>query len=204
MQMTIHKLIDFLKDVSPGTIPTNLNGELFQLVVATLHEFSGSAETRMEPWKISRDAGPEDVTWSPPLLSFTIERHGGTVLGSTRAEKQRWTLNLESRTADYSQIGFRQLYPKAPKLDVRGLADEVCKAVREGPSSTSRHISGGVIVWENDDELTVFHGKIIGGRYQRTVSDRRKRFRADLETKMKMIGWEFTSVGRGLKFKKIK
>ena len=28
----------------------------------------------------------EHVEWNPPVLTFTIERHGGTVLGSTRAE----------------------------------------------------------------------------------------------------------------------
>jgi hypothetical protein len=204
MQMTIQKLIGFLQPVSPGTIPTDISGELFQLVVASWDEFSGSAETRMEARKILRDEGPKDVTWSPPCLSFTIERHGATVLGSTRAEKQRWTLNLDRRTADHLQIGFRQLRPRAPRVDIRGLADEVSKAVQEGPSSASRLVSNGVVVWKNDDELTVFHGKIVGGDYQRTVSGRRRRFIADLKPKLRMIGWELISVGRGLTFKKTK
>ena len=202
--MTIQKLTRFLKPVSPGTIPTNKSGELFQLVVASWDEFSGSADTRMEARKILRDEGPKDVTWSPPCLSFTIERHGATVLGSTRAEKQRWTLNLQRRTADHQQAGFRQVGPKAPRVNVRGLADEVSKAVQEGPSSTSRLVSNGVVVWKNDDELTVFHGKIIGGKYQRTASGRRKRFIADLKPKLMIFGWEFISVDRGLRFKKTK
>lgn len=126
------------------------------------------------------------------------------MLGSTRAEKQHWTLNLERRTADHSQIGFRQLRPSAPRLDVKTLADEVCKAVQEGPKSASRLASACVVVWANDNELTVFHGKIVVGDYQRTVSGRRKRFFADLKTKLKIIGWELISVGRGLKFKKMK
>lgn len=204
LQTTIQKLIRFLQPVSPGTIPTNIIGGLFQLVVASWDEFSGSAETRMEARKILRDEGPKDVTWSPPCLSFIIERHGTTVLGSTRAEKQLWKLNLDSRTADHQQIGFRQLRPRAPRVDVRGPADEVSKAVQEGPSSTSRLVSNGVVVWKNDDELTVFHGRIIGGNYQQTVSGRRRRFIADLKPKLKIFGWEFISVDRGLRFKKTK
>jgi hypothetical protein len=202
--MTIRELSSLLGKVPAGNVPTSISDELFKLVMASWDEFANSDETRMEAWKILRDEGPKEVAWSPPQLSFTIERHGGTVLGSTRAERQRWTLDLKRGTADYSQIGFRQLYPNAPKLDVKGLADEVCKAVQEGPSSTSRHVSDGVIVWKNDDELTVFHGKIVGGEYRQTVSGRRKRFRADLETKMKMVGWELITVGRGLRFKRTK
>jgi hypothetical protein len=146
MKMTIQKLNNLLSDVPAGTVPTSISDELFKLVVASWHEFSGSAETTMEAWKISRDEGPNAINWSPPCLSFIIERHGGTVLGSTRAERQQWTLNLERRTADHSQIGFRQLRPSAPKLDVKGIAYDVCKAVREGPSSNSRLVSDGIVV----------------------------------------------------------
>lgn len=126
------------------------------------------------------------------------------MLGSTRADKQRWTLNLDSRTADHSQIGFHQIHKKAPTLDVKGLADEVCKAVQEGPSSSSRLVSDGIVVWKDDDELTVAHGKIIGGGYQQTVRDRRRRFIVELKAKLQMIGWELNSVGRGLKLNKTK
>jgi hypothetical protein len=156
----------------------------------------------MGAWKIQRDDGPEDVTWDPPCLSFTILRHGGIEMGSSRAERQLWTLNLDRRTADQMRIGHRQLRPNAQKLDVKLLADNVCTVVREGPGSASRLVSGGVVVWKNAAELTVFHGKIVGGAYERTVSGRRKRFRADLMTKMGVIGWEFVSAGRGLTFRK--
>jgi hypothetical protein len=32
----------------------------------------------------------EEVVWEPPILSFTVERHGGTVQGSSRASPG-WT-----------------------------------------------------------------------------------------------------------------
>jgi hypothetical protein len=202
--MAVESIVGVLSGVPAGAIPASMFNELFKLVEASWHEFAGSDETSMGAGKILRDAGPEDVSWNPPCLSFTIERHGGTVLGSKRAERQRWTLNLERRTADHVQSGFRQLRPNASKLDVKSLADEVCNAVEEGPSSASRFISERIVVWKNSDEVIVFHGKIVGGAYQRTVSGRRKRFRADLETKMGVIGWEFVSAGRGLTFRNTK
>ena len=53
----------------------------------------------MKVRKIRRDAGPEDLACNPPNLCFSIDRHGGTVMGSKRAERQTWTLNLETLTA---------------------------------------------------------------------------------------------------------
>ena len=51
----------------------------------------------------------EHVEWHPPLLTFVIERHGGTVLGSIRAEVQRWTVDLDRQTATCERAGHRQL-----------------------------------------------------------------------------------------------
>ena len=202
--MTIENLSRVLNGVPAGAIPASISDELFRYVVASWNEFSGSRITKMDALKILRDDGPAEVTWYPPRLSFVIERHGGTVLGSTRAEKQQWTMNLEKRTADQMQIGHHQLHPNAPKLDVNPLANGVCKAVQEGPSSHSRLVSEGIIVWKNNDELTVFHGKIVRGGYPRTVSGRRKRFTADLKSKMERVGWNLVLQGRGLTFKKTK
>jgi len=200
--MAIQKLISFLRDVPTGAVPASICDELFKLVVASWNEFSGSGETSMGAWKIMRDEAPEEVTWWPPRLSFVIDRHGGAVLGSKRAERQEWTLDLDRKTADRRQIGFRQLHPNAPKLDVKSRADAVCKAVREGPNSATRFVSDGVVVWKSADELMVYHGKIVGGTYRRTVSGRRKRFIADLKSKMELMDWELVSAGRGLTFKK--
>lgn len=198
--MAIRKLNSFLSGVAAGEIPASIKGDLFELVVAGWQEFSGSNDTSMCAWKILRDEGPKEITWNPPYLSFVIERHGGTVLGSTLAERQLWTLDLERETAEHLQIGYRQLLPNAPRLNVKAVADDVCRAVQKGPISTLA--STGVLVWKSDDELTVFHGRIIGGGYQQTISGRRKRFRAELQTRMNLIGWELVSLGRGLTFKK--
>jgi hypothetical protein len=72
--MTIQKLVSVLSGVPAGAVPTSMCDELCKLVVASWHEFSGSGESSMGTWKILRDKGPEDVTWSPPCLSFVIDR----------------------------------------------------------------------------------------------------------------------------------
>jgi hypothetical protein len=202
--MTVQKLACVLREYPAGPVAASKVDELFKLVVASWQKFSGSGKTSMEARKILRGEGPEEVSWSPPYLSFVIERRIGTVFGSIRVEKQRWTLNLEKRTADQMWIGRRQLRPNATKFDVKPLADRVCEAVQEGPSSASRLVSDGIIFWKSDDELIVLHGRIIRGEYQRTVGRRRNRFIADLKSKMETIGWELGSLGRGLTFKRTK
>jgi hypothetical protein len=42
-------------------------------------DLEGASDEAMEPWKLGRMENPE---WLPPVLTFVVERHGGTVLGS--------------------------------------------------------------------------------------------------------------------------
>jgi hypothetical protein len=44
----------------------------------------------------------EELSWNPPILSFTIERHGATARGSSRAELHEWTVNLHEGTAHWA------------------------------------------------------------------------------------------------------
>ena len=74
----------------------------------------------MEPYKLNR---MEKAEWQPPILSFVVERHGGTALGSTRADLQHWTVNVETKEANCHIAGHRQLEPMQPRMDVKPLAD---------------------------------------------------------------------------------
>ena len=74
----------------------------------------------------------EHVEWHPPVLTFVIERHGGTVLGSTRAELQRWSVDLDRQTATCECTGHRQLSPMARRVDVGSIADEVARKITSG------------------------------------------------------------------------
>lgn len=78
----------------------------------------------------------EEPTWMPPLLSFVVERHGGTVLGSTRAELQKWWVDPFKAEVVLSKGGWRQLYPMSPRLNVGPLADRVAELVLSGMDDT--------------------------------------------------------------------
>jgi hypothetical protein len=153
----------------------------------------------MEPWKVSR---AEDLRWDPPYLSFMIERHGPTVLGSSRAELHEWRINLEKGTASCEQGRYRQLRPTSKRLNIKPIVACICEAVQQGPESDSPLAQKGIIVWKGTDEVSIRHGDLISGNYQRTIESRRKRFRGELIGQMKPLGWDFVAVRRTMIFKR--
>src|SRR4051794_23604425 len=58
----------------------------------------------------------EDGVWNPPVLTFVIERHAGTVNGSTRAELQHWAVNLDEGTSILTRSTHRQLDEMASRM----------------------------------------------------------------------------------------
>jgi hypothetical protein len=192
-----------LENFPAGSIPVGMRRKILELVEECWKQFEGSGKTKMEVWKIGRDNGPEDLTWDPPNLWFTIDRHGGTVMGSTRAERQTWTLNLPAMTAIQSVSGYRQLRPNSPRLDVTPIAKDICEVVKLGPNSHSDLIERGIVEWKGDDEIRVNHANLIPSEGpNQTISGRRKRFREKLKSEMKAIGWEQVSVHQWMTFKR--
>ena len=86
--------------------------QLESLLADCWDEFEGSREEGMASYKLLNRM--KEVEWNPPLLTFIIERHGALVMGSTRAEKYEWALNMETKTADYAQVGHRQVHKMGP------------------------------------------------------------------------------------------
>jgi hypothetical protein len=196
---TIKDLAVLLRNTPSGSVQGETRAEILKILTGCWREFDGSTDSRMAHGKLGR---AEDMEWNQPVLSFVVERHGAAVLGSSRAERQQWTVNLETKTANQFTIGYRQIRPTAPRLDVKPIAARVYEAVRQRPDSNSDLITQGILAWK-DDQILVQHGKLIpGGGYAMTVSGRRKRFRAELKFLMATIGWELAHVGRCLTFKK--
>ena len=135
----------------------------------------------MASWKLGRMEGPE---WRPPLLTFSIERHGAMVLGGTRADLQRWTVNLDTLTASVEVAGRRQLRPLAPRLNVAPLVAEIVELVAAG-------VEDDRLGWSTDRQtVRVRISKIIpADGFQQTVAGRRKRFRDKLTAAMAASGW---------------
>lgn len=50
----------------------------------------------------------ESVVWQPQKIVLRIERHGATVMGSSRADLQEWTIDLEQRTKTLWTVGRRR------------------------------------------------------------------------------------------------
>jgi hypothetical protein len=126
----------------------------------------------------------EAVHWEAPVLMFRIERHGGTVLGSTRAERHQWVLNLDTQIASCHPAGYVQLYPRARSLDVRPLAKEIAQQILDHKEDTR-------LTWNNDGSVRVHIGKIFpkDSAVQQTLAGRRTRFRQTVEGLLEEKGW---------------
>jgi hypothetical protein len=174
------ELLDYLKSIQPGSL-TN-TAHLERLVAASWHEFHGSAAEGMAAYKLH--GRMEDVRWDPPDLSFVIERHGATVLGSSRADRHQWTLNVKDKTAACWKIGYRQIRPMAPRLYVRPLAEEIVRMILE-------HKVDDRLKWNDDGTVRVKIGKIIpDNAATQTVEGRRRRFREAVEDLLGSAGWQ--------------
>jgi hypothetical protein len=174
----IDRLRALLDTISPG--PISDTGKLDRALADTWDEFQAGGG--MKAHKLL--GRMEDVLWEPPLLTFTIERHGATMLGSSRATLQEWAVDLDTETATFAETRYRQLRPMSPRLDVRPLAEEVASLIL-GRAEDDR------IHRYEDGRVRVRVGKILpeGSAVKQTLAARRKRFRAALVERLAAEGW---------------
>ena len=162
--------------------------KLEELFSACWDQLEGSGVEGMTAEKLSRLENPN---WNPPELSFDIERHGSTVMGSTRAELHRWTIDVYKATADCNPShSYRQLYKKDRPLRVGPLVDEIVMLIISGKDDQR-------LQWFPDrSKVRILVRDFIVGRYQQTEEGRQKRFRTALEKKLKAEGWEKVTMKR--------
>jgi hypothetical protein len=174
-------LQDLLATTTPGEMADTT--ALSRCVAECWDSFEGSDEGGMQGYKLINRM--ERVQWQPPQLSFVIERHGGLVLGSSRAELQTWVVNLVTMTAGITNTGRRQITAMAPrqtKRYYRIVAEELADII-EGGGEDER------LRWKPDGRVHVIASTIIDGGPQRTVAGRRIRLRGVLEEVLGTIGW---------------
>ena len=169
----------FLGAQSPG--PIQDADRLVQLLSSCWHEFDGSSETKMRSRKLCGRV--EEPQWHPPILSFCIERHGATVMGSKRASLYEWSVNLENHTASIVGKRKRQLRPNAKPLDVKAIAKTLADAVISGRADERLTIL-------NDGRVKIEIGRAIPETNARTTAARRKRFRRELSALLEPHDWD--------------
>jgi hypothetical protein len=179
MTQAVNELATSLNNVAPGEV-ANI-ADLEKALSAAWDDLAGPGVGGMDCWKLF--GRMENVVWQPPLLSFVIERHGGTVNGSTRAELQHWNVNLDTMTAEITKTGHRQLEPMAKRVNVEPIKEEIVKKILAG---------------QNDPRLT-WRGKAVHvvisrvfpnqAGAKRTVEGRRRRLREAIKKELMGHGW---------------
>jgi len=169
-----------LAALAPGAIADI--GKLAALLAGCLHQFAGMHAQGMHAGRLAR---MEAVHWEPPLLSFTIERHGAMALGSTRAELQRWRVDIRRLQAScIKDRGYRQLRQRAEPVKTEPMAAELAEVISEGRADDG-------IRWGQDGTVRVVLTKVFpyGSGYMQTIAGRRKRFRAALTELLAARRW---------------
>lgn len=171
-----------LAPLPPG--PISDTAEVARLLAARWDDLVGD-EGAMAAYKLL-NRKMETVAWQPPILSFVIERHGGTVMGSSRAELQHWEVDVKKKTKTLFGLGRRQLTPMEKRLNVKPLADEITKLILA-------HTEDDRLRWCEDGRVKVLLSKIgdlaPGSAVNQTLAGRRKRFKAALRERLG-AGWK--------------
>ena len=174
-QVSLDPLPKLLAEIGPGKIPNGTIPALISELGKIWNELPGATEESMEARKLERGF---DWTWHPPVLSFLIERHGGTVLGSGRGPIQKWSLDLDTGTATWHPAGYRQLSPMNPRFDHKAAAQRIADALTAGPNS-SPGLEG--VRWKGPDTVTITLNKFFPTDVpQQTATGRSKKLRASL------------------------
>jgi hypothetical protein len=162
---------------------------LVEMLKESWNHFKGSGAEGMGVSKLDRIEG---LRWDPPVLRFTIERHGGTVMGSTRAELHEWMVNIDDSTAVSTRLGFRQMEQIARPLKVAPLVEELVQLIEEGAEDERLKRSGDgqrvtVSLRKAIDKAEVQQGAASG--YKQTEQGRSKRLGKALRTELEQRGW---------------
>ncbi len=175
----MNQLRKYLKRIPEGEITDT--AELEGLLASCWDKFTGDYGG-MEPQKLL--GRMKDVLWSPPILGFVIERHGGTVMGSSRAEIQTWELNIEQETINMRVRGYRQLSPRQAAIKVQPIADELAELIKNGHHDERLH-------WSTDERVRILSGKLFpaNSAQKQTLEGRRKRLAMAMEERLTPFGW---------------
>jgi hypothetical protein len=184
----LSELRKYLKSTPTGELSATESGCVTQLLCNAWPNLRITAgDANLEPWKLL--GRTENLTWNPPLLSFEIERHGATVMGSTKAHVYPWLIDLEQCTATMGWPTMRQVGFRDAPLKVQAIAEEIAACILAGKADPR-------LKWKTDTNVRVLISDVISTTNQQTTSGRRRRFRVALEVLILSHGWTRKSVNR--------
>jgi len=177
-------LRDFLKGLPEGPVSEAHQKELLHLLVEAWPRLEGESEESMADYKVLR---AEELTWEPPsTITFVVERHGPTALGSVYAELQSWRVDVEKATAQPCDAGRRLVRERDKRLDVKPIAQEVMQKIIDHDTASPS------LRWITENKVRVLTGKLIPTNRE-TTAKRRKRLRERLNQLREPHGWRSTS-----------
>jgi hypothetical protein len=168
-----------LDSIPNGPVPGDQQAEVKELLINAWKWLEGRDEQSTDAGKLDR---VENLQWQSPILTFVLERHGATVLGSISAALHRWEVNLDTSQAVIVEHRERQLKPKDRQLDVQAIAEEVIDAI-------INHQERPWLKWRAANQVQVEIGRLIQETNAQTTSARRKRFRKVLADRLAHEGW---------------
>ena len=179
-----------LRSRPAGDLPADAVARVEVALCAAWDDLAGTADGGMQGYKLL--GRTEGMSWAPPVLSFKIERHGGTVAGSIYAELQAWSVDLSTGLASMAPAGRRQVGRRDQPLDVKALAAELAgKIARREHDSRIKWIGAAAKVVASD---------LIPQTNRQTTAARRRRFAEELQLLLGKQGW--TSKGTRLVFER--
>ncbi len=172
-----------LMKLGPGNVQGSEVREVENLLAELWFDLAGRFEGGMVGYKLH--GRTEGLFWNPPELSFTIERHGGAVMGSVYAELQHWVVDVSKGSAWVQSGGRRLIGRRAKPLKVVPLVEEVVELV--GARANDARLK-----WQTPDRVRIMIGQIIPSEsaVAQTLQGRRRRFSNELEKQMRAMGWE--------------
>jgi len=105
-------------------------------------------------------------------------------MGSSRAELQHWTVDVEHKTVTMGVKGYRQISPRAAALDVNPIAEEIVQQVLSRARDDR-------LKWSRKGQVQVLIGKLLpeSSAYKQTLLARRSRLSAAIRKKLFAHGW---------------
>jgi hypothetical protein len=175
---------NYLVDRPEGWFSKTCTLEMESLLSSCWDHLAGSSDGGMTAEKLKGRTG--SLEWSPPNLTFNIERHAEAVTGSTTAAVQRWEVDLELETAALIESGSGQIIPMDRRIDVSSVAAELATAINEQREDTR-------IEWVAMNRVRILTDEAIPATMGMTTTSRRNRFVSEIERLLQPFGWLRTS-----------